>query len=606
MVSLLKNIEKFFIKFILKLTFYSEYIISFKHFYNEKTRRKFVEKFFQKFCKRKSFLNSSNFTSKCCDLHYEFVDRDFKHFPSDFEVVKTDISLKKYHLENLNHPSVKYITNQRQFTRTLKDYNSTNSYKNRKLLRAIPRQISQVLRAQLLWELGINGNGAKVAIFDTGLAASHPHFKNIKERTDWTDEKTFDDRLGHGTFVAGLVASSQECLGLAPNADLYIYRVFTNSQVSYTSWFLDAFNHAIRRKVHILNLSIGGPDFLDRPFVDKVLELTSNNVIMISAIGNDGPLYGTLNNPADQMDVIGVGGINFEDQIASFSSRGMTTWELPTGYGRVKPDIVTYGSQVSGSNLDTKDGCRALSGTSVSSPVVAGAVALLLSGVLKRGPIINPGSMKQALISSARRIPNVNIFEQGAGKLDLLKAYHTLKNYKPQASLFPPYLDYSDCPYMWPYCSQPLYHSSMPVLVNVTVLNGISVLGTIVEKPKWHPLSGAGNGKFLNVSITYSEKLWPWSGWLALRIVAHESARKFEGIAQGKVCLTVESKGLNDEVIRSDLTFWIKIKIIPTPPRSKRILWDQYHNLRYPSGYFPRDDLKVKNDPLDWNADHVQ
>ena len=43
---------------------------------------------------------------------------------------------------------------------------------------------------------------------------------------------------------------------------------------------------------------------------------------MISAIGNDGPLYGTLNNPADQMDVIGVGGINFDDQVAKFSSRG--------------------------------------------------------------------------------------------------------------------------------------------------------------------------------------------------------------------------------------------------------------------------------------------
>ena len=38
---------------------------------------------------------------------------------------------------------------------------------------------------------------------------------------------------------------------------------------------------------------------------------------------------------------------------------------------------------------------------------------------------------------------------------------------------------------------------------------------------------------------------------------------------------------------------------------SKRILWDQYHNLRYPPGYFPRDNLKVKNDPLDWNADHI-
>ena len=96
--------------------------------------------------------------------------------------------------------------------------------------------------------------------------------------------------------------------------------------MSYTSWFLDAFNYAIATEMNIINLSIGGPDYLDRPFVEKVWELTSNNVIMVSAIGNDGPLYGTLNNPADQMDVIGVGGIDYSDNIASFSSRGMSTW----------------------------------------------------------------------------------------------------------------------------------------------------------------------------------------------------------------------------------------------------------------------------------------
>ncbi|GFR87120.1 membrane-bound transcription factor site-1 protease, partial [Elysia marginata] len=37
----------------------------------------------------------------------------------------------------------------------------------------------------------------------------------------------------------------------------------------------------------------------------------------------------------------------------------------------------------------------------------------------------------------------------------------------------------------------------------------------------------------------------------------------------------------------------------------RRVLWDQYHNLRYPPGYFPRDNLRMKNDPLDWNGDHI-
>ena len=62
------------------------------------------------------------------------------------------------------------------------------------------------------------------------------------------------------------------------------------------------------------NPTAGGPDYLDAPFVDKVLEITSSGIIMVSAIGNDGPLYGTLNNPADQNDVIGIGGIDFADK----------------------------------------------------------------------------------------------------------------------------------------------------------------------------------------------------------------------------------------------------------------------------------------------------
>lgn len=107
------------------------------------------------------------------------------------------------------------------------------------------------------------------------------------------------DGHGHGTFVAGVIAATSDAPrsnrlleslftghrgrrtgfdawkscpspGLAPQADLYIFRVFTDSQVSYTSWFLDAFNYAISRRLHVINLSVGGPDFLDQPFVDKV------------------------------------------------------------------------------------------------------------------------------------------------------------------------------------------------------------------------------------------------------------------------------------------------------------------------------------------------
>lgn len=596
----------------------NEYIVAFNGYYKIKAREKFIA----------AALNGSGIHS----WHIFKRNNPASDYPSDFDVVTLDEPDGVSGLDALSgHPSVRHVTPQRIVHRTLQytdlddsGYNitdtwpqrrlstasksqfwhSTGRHTSRRLLRAIPRQITTILQADALWGMGVTGAGVKVAVFDTGLSKTHPHFRRVAERTDWTNEKTLEDGLGHGTFVAGVIASSKECLGFAPDAELHVFRVFTNNQVSYTSWFLDAFNYAILKRIGVLNLSIGGPDFMDHPFVDKVWELTANRVIMISAIGNDGPLYGTLNNPADQMDVIGVGGINFEDQIAKFSSRGMTTWELPQGYGRVKPDIVTYGSGVRGSSI--KGGCRTLSGTSVASPVVAGAVTLLASGVLHRGNAINPASMKQALMASARRLPGVNMFEQGHGKLDLLKAYQVLNSYKPQASFSPSYIDLSECQYMWPYCTQPLYYGAMPTIVNVTILNGLGVSGHVVGKPQWYPYTPEF-GHHLEVSLTYSEVLWPWSGWLGVSLSVSQSAASWTGTAQGHIELTIESPPDDGEtqIRTSVIKLAVKANIIPTPPRHKRILWDQYHNLRYPPGYFPRDNLQMKNDPLDWNGDHI-
>ncbi len=184
-------------------------------------------------------------------------------------------------------------------------------------------------------------------------------------------------------------------------------------------------------------------------------------------------------------------------------------------YGRIKPDIVTYGSAVRGSSIEGS--CRSLSGTSVASPVVAGAITLLASGVIQAGGVVNPASVKQSLMASARRLPGVNMFEQGHGKLDLIRAYHLLSNYRPYASMSPSYIDLTECQYMWPYCTQPTFYTAMPVIVNVTILNGMGVTGRIVEKPTWHPYTPQF-GHYLDLAITYSDLLWPWSGFLAVSI----------------------------------------------------------------------------------------
>ncbi|KAM1508421.1 hypothetical protein ACFX10_017735 [Malus domestica] len=483
---------------------------------------------------------------------------------------------------------------------------SNSSVSWRRQLMSQRSQVTSMFGAESLWEKGYAGAKVKMAIFDTGIRADHPHFRNIKERTNWTNEDTLNDNLGHGTFVAGVIAGvDAECLGFAPDTEIYAFRVFTDAQVSYTSWFLDAFNYAIATNMDVLNLSIGGPDYLDLPFVEKVWEITANNIIMVSAIGNDGPLYGTLNNPADQSDVIGVGGIDYSDHIASFSSRGMSTWEMPHGYGRLKPDVVAYGRDIMGSKIST--GCKSLSGTSVASPVVAGMVCLLVSviPVSNRKDILNPASMKQALVEGAAKLSGPNMYEQGAGRVDLLESYEILKSYQPRASIFPSTLDYTDCPYSWPFCRQPLYAGAMPVIFNATILNGMGVIGYVESPPTWRPSDDVGN--LLSIHFTYSEVIWPWTGYLALHMQIKEEGAQFSGEIGGNVTLRVYSPpALGETDIRiSTCVLQLKLNIVPTPPRSKRVLWDQFHSIKYPPGYIPRDSLDVRNDILDWHGDHL-
>lgn len=201
----------------------------------------------------------------------EGPEGDAEKLENDAEFNDVILNLAKENLGGRGWPYINAGATGRQLKSDSAPNNeSANRLQNRRLLRAVPRQITSLLKADVLWSMGITGRGIRVAVFDTGLAKSHPHFKRIKERTNWTNEKSLDDGVSHGTFVAGVIASTTECLGFAPDAELHIFRVFTNNQVSYTSWFLDAFNYAILKKINVLNLSIGGPDFLDQPFVDKV------------------------------------------------------------------------------------------------------------------------------------------------------------------------------------------------------------------------------------------------------------------------------------------------------------------------------------------------
>lgn len=632
----------------------NEFLVMFHHYYNVTEHEDLL---FNK-------ILGSRYDSNCIKI----IPRDnlsTRLYPSDFALVQLTCATTDAIEEFKRHEYVKYVIphkksvnklNGRLHTklvnRKLSQISSTNSNDN--------NRVDKLYKIQQLWDLGVTGKNIHVAVFDTGVMENVNGINNIEEIINYTNEESMYDNHGHGTFVTSIIASNcvdeskccKDMKGIAYDSHLHIFKVFTSEQVSYTSWFLDAFNYALQKKIHVLNLSIGGPDYMDMPFVDKVRELAANNIIVVSAIGNDGPLYGTLNNPADLSYVIGIGAHDSNLKIAPFSSRGMTLYELNSGgYGRMKPDFIAHGVRINGYSISAAK-CQKLSGTSVASPVVTGIIALLLSAshqlaqpskktclnLNEVASIMNPASMKQILAQSSTKVNNANLFEQGIGRIDVMKAYNLLKKefedyflYKrqlqdnsadpstledsnwPRAMFHPSNLDLTDCPYMWPYCAQPLYYSQMPIIVNVTILNGISLYGYIDSSTIEYVPVEASHKDILNVEFSYNTILFPWTGHLGVKISVNEKAKEYSGTISGHVKLTLHGKVPGFEGTRfQEIELFLKVQVVPTPDRSKRLLFDSFHQLTYPTAaYVPKDDLSqfteanMNHNVVDWNGDHL-
>ncbi|MHA1425424.1 MAG: S8 family serine peptidase [Candidatus Helarchaeota archaeon] len=237
------------------------------------------------------------------------------------------------------------------------------------------------------WNYSYNGSGVVVAICDTGIDKTHP---NLAGRVKY--EETFiggtpDDINGHGTHVAGIIASNDSTYhGIASGVDLINVKVMSSAGTGQTSDLVEGiewlFNESARNP-DVINLSAGtteliadGDSFLAK-FVDAVV--SQFGVIWVNAAGNSGS--GGLEVPGDSINCISVA--NFEDHnnlnptswtIASSSSRG------PTIDGRKKPDIAAPGTNIYSCNANWEGPSPNFvtkTGTSMAAPHVAGAAALL-------------------------------------------------------------------------------------------------------------------------------------------------------------------------------------------------------------------------------------
>ena len=154
---------------------------------------------------------------------------------------------------------------------------------------------AQVIRADRLWEKGIDGRGITVAVIDSGIDKNHPDLvgKVVAEKNFLSDEITADDLLGHGTMVAGIIAGSGaasggEYRGIAPGADLISVKVIDGQGDGKVSDIIAGMEWAVYSGADVLSLSLGGINLgeTNPPITTAADNAAAAGVVVCVAAGN--------------------------------------------------------------------------------------------------------------------------------------------------------------------------------------------------------------------------------------------------------------------------------------------------------------------------------
>jgi serine protease AprX len=355
--------------------------------------------------------------------------------------------------------------------------------------------VTQTVNAPMAWSAGLDGSGIGVAVIDSGVY-SHPDLMTSKGTASrivysqsFVPGLDASDQYGHGTHVAGIVASNgasstgskftRDFRGVAPNTNIINLRVLDASGSGYISNVISAVDEAIQLQstynIRVINLSLGTPVYesytLD-PLCQAVEAAWKAGIVVVAAAGNYGRSttmgidgYGTIASPGNDPYVITVGAmktngtsIRSDDSIASYSSKGPTAFDFI-----VKPDLVAPGNNVvslmapnstivsefppalvpnsyyeASPAPGNSTSYIQLSGTSMATPVVSGAAALML----QKTPSLTPDQVKARLMKTSTKvfplystsydkIYNVaynmqsDIFTVGAGYMDINAALNS-------------------------------------------------------------------------------------------------------------------------------------------------------------------------------------
>ncbi|MGW1723326.1 S8 family serine peptidase [Streptomyces sp. NPDC002306] len=281
-----------------------------------------------------------------------------------------------------------------------------------------------------VWAGGDTGQGVDVAVLDTGIDAAHPDFAGrIAASESFVPGQDVTDRHGHGTHVASTVAgtgaaSDGKEKGVAPGASLHIGKVLDNDGSGQDSWILAGMEWAARdQHAKVVSMSLGGgPTDGTDPLSQAVNRLSAETgALFVIAAGNAGPETYTVSAPGAADAALTVGAVEGPgkgvDQLANFSSRGPRK-----GDNAIKPDLTAPGVNVLAARSqyapEGEGAYQAMSGTSMATPHVAGAAALLAA----EHPDWTGQQLKDALVSTVSNGDRYSPFLAGNGRLDVAAA----------------------------------------------------------------------------------------------------------------------------------------------------------------------------------------
>jgi subtilisin family serine protease len=391
---------------------------------------------------------------------------------------------------------------------------------------------------------GLNGTGVVVAVLDTGINPHNdlPGSRIILNASYVTGELNITaDLNGHGTAVAGIIGSSgTAATGVATNVTFLNLRVLNQYGEGTFSALIAAIEEALRDyqppyfhpKADIISLSLGDPE--GTSYDDMSIAVNDawvdEDTIVVAAAGNEGGSiwggfwgnvnYWTINSPGLAAHIITVGstgGSNYQS-VSYFSSRG------PTDDYRDKPDIVAPGEYIYTLSNDSHS-YVSFSGTSAATPVVSGAIALLLDHNTGM-PRLTPNTIKAAIMMTAKDLGG-NPFSQGAGLINISRAFEYLQEYYISGT--------NDTP---PLIITPIRAITPPMtLSNLsdTILNLTIVVGNISGPPIIDAyFEVIGNARFFNTTIPgpISDNLDDTQIFkqISFRVPSNMSASDFSGI----------------------------------------------------------------------------